>query len=240
MAGLYPDNETISLFGEDINWPGVDPDTGKFTNGDFSNPLKKPSFIPAETINLILDNLENLITSIGGIPNNIDNTQVKNAVKLASYPPGAVYESVDLTSPAELFGGTWSVFGAGRVLVGIDTADTDFDEVEKPGGAKTHELTSAQMPRHKHDQALHTHGLSGHSHSIDIWFATGTGETRPYYIKGSDGGNRSTNSTLLTLGQSGADIQYTGGVGSTQSASNGDAHNNLQPYTVVYRWKRTA
>ncbi|MCL2374136.1 MAG: hypothetical protein FWC65_02725 [Treponema sp.] len=80
MAGMYPDNETISLFGEEISWPGIDPDTGKFTNGDFSNPLKRPSCIPAETINLILDNLAGLITGLGGEPDNSGADQLKNAV----------------------------------------------------------------------------------------------------------------------------------------------------------------
>ena len=79
-AGMYPNNQTISLFGETISWPGVDPETGKFTNGDFSNPLKKPSFIPAETINLILDNLANFISALGGSPNNTGKEQLKNAI----------------------------------------------------------------------------------------------------------------------------------------------------------------
>ncbi len=61
MAGLYPDNEQLSIYGEQVEWPGMDKDTGKFTNGDFDDPLKKPSFIPADTFNLILDNLSELI-----------------------------------------------------------------------------------------------------------------------------------------------------------------------------------
>ncbi|MDR1858669.1 MAG: hypothetical protein LBQ69_04290 [Treponema sp.] len=66
MAGMHPDNETINIFGQDVSWPGVDPETGKFTNGDFTDPLKRPSFIPAETVNLVLDNIANLIASLGG------------------------------------------------------------------------------------------------------------------------------------------------------------------------------
>ena len=42
MAGLYPDEQIINLFGTDVRWPGLDPETGKFTNGDFSDPYKKP------------------------------------------------------------------------------------------------------------------------------------------------------------------------------------------------------
>ena len=52
MAGMYPDNQELNIFGEKVQWPGVD-SSGKFSNGSFQNPLEKPSFIPAETINLI-------------------------------------------------------------------------------------------------------------------------------------------------------------------------------------------
>ena len=77
MGGMYPDNQTITLFGETITWPGVDPNTGKFTNGDFSDPLKRPSYIPAESLNLILDNLTNLINSLGGSANNTEAGQLE-------------------------------------------------------------------------------------------------------------------------------------------------------------------
>jgi len=80
MAGMYPDNRTESVFGELVEWPGMDPATGKFTNGDFSDPLKKPSFIPADTVNLILDNLASLITALGGTPDNFSVNQLRDAV----------------------------------------------------------------------------------------------------------------------------------------------------------------
>lgn len=75
MAGMYPENQNISIFGEQVQWPGVDA-SGKFTNGSFDDPLVKPSFIPAETINLILDNLGGLITKLGGAPNNTSAAQL--------------------------------------------------------------------------------------------------------------------------------------------------------------------
>jgi hypothetical protein len=80
MSGLYPDNQAVNLFGKEISWPGVDPVTGKFTNGSFSDPLVEPSFIPAETINLIIDNLAELIAALGGSPNNSGTGQLRNAV----------------------------------------------------------------------------------------------------------------------------------------------------------------
>lgn len=53
-------------------------------------------------------------------------------------PVGAIYASVDATNPATTLGyGTWSAFGAGRTLVGVDAGQTEFDTVEETGGAKT-------------------------------------------------------------------------------------------------------
>ena len=64
---------------------------------------------------------------------------------LAPYPVGSIYISVASTSPATLFGGTWVAFGAGRVLVGINSGDADFDTVEETRGEKTHTLTAAEQ-----------------------------------------------------------------------------------------------
>lgn len=101
---------------------------------------------------------------------------------LDAYPVGAVYISVVSTSPATLFGGTWAAFGAGRVLVGIDAGQTEFDTVEETGGAKTHTLTSGEMP--------------SHTHSVG-WFAGSTGSATQV-ITGVDDAtgvaNRSTTS----------------------------------------------
>ena len=66
------------------------------------------------------------------------------------YPVGSVYINASVsTNPATLLGfGTWTAFGAGRVLVGLDSTDTDFDSAEETGGAKTVTLTASQIPEH--------------------------------------------------------------------------------------------
>lgn len=63
------------------------------------------------------------------------------------YPIGSIYMSVNSTNPGSLFGGTWTAWGSGRVPVGIDTNDTDFDTVEETGGEKTHTLVSNELPK---------------------------------------------------------------------------------------------
>jgi hypothetical protein len=82
MAGMYPDNESVEIFGKTVSWPGVGED-GKFTNGSFSDPEVRPSFIPAETVNLILDNLTELLTALGKTPDNTGTSQLKEALTAA-------------------------------------------------------------------------------------------------------------------------------------------------------------
>ena len=55
----------------------------------------------------------------------------------AIYPVGSIYMSVSPTNPSEYFGGTWVAWGSGRVPVGLNTSDTNFNTVEKTGGAST-------------------------------------------------------------------------------------------------------
>jgi len=67
------------------------------------------------------------------------------------YPVGWLLKSTVNINPATFLGyGTWAYFGTGRVIVGVDTEQTEFDTVEKTGGSKTHILTTAEMPSHSH------------------------------------------------------------------------------------------
>lgn len=55
------------------------------------------------------------------------------------YPVGSIYMSATMSTASQVmaaFGGTWEAWGAGRVPVGVDTADTDFDTAEETGGRK--------------------------------------------------------------------------------------------------------
>ncbi|MGP1532060.1 MAG: gp53-like domain-containing protein [Treponema sp.] len=83
MAGMYPDNKEISSFGKTVKFPGVD-ESGKFTNGDFSNPDIPPSFLDADTINLVIDNLNTLVAHLGGNANNTDGEQLKKLFSITA------------------------------------------------------------------------------------------------------------------------------------------------------------
>jgi len=77
---MYPNEHIIEIFGEQVKWPGLGPD-GKFTNGSFTDPHIKPSFIPAETLNLLIDNMQSVIEAAGLDPNNIEPDQLLRALQ---------------------------------------------------------------------------------------------------------------------------------------------------------------
>ena len=79
-----------------------------------------------------------------------DIGQLVQQIMLSVYPVGAIYMSVSATDPGELFGGTWTRWGAGRVPVSVNASDTKFNTVEKTGGAAAVSLTVGQLPAHNH------------------------------------------------------------------------------------------
>ena len=73
--------------------------------------------------------------------------------KLDSWPIGSVFLAVISTSPATLLGGgTWERIAEGRMLIGQNDADVDFDTAEETGGAKTKTLAETEIPSHVHGE----------------------------------------------------------------------------------------
>lgn len=104
------------------------------------------------------------------------------------YPVGCIYFNITDVNPAtELGFGTWSAYGAGRVPVGKDSGDTDFDADEETGGSKTHTLTEAEIPSHNHSISLNASGGSSNTSAEG-----GSGESGPQ-TSGSKGGGGSHN-----------------------------------------------
>ena len=131
------------------------------------------------------------------------------------YPVGSIYMSVNSTSPATLFGGTWVAIAEGRTLVGVGTGtDINGDSMtwtsEAEGGEYFHTLTVNEMPSHNHSTVY----ISS--------FPEGVANARTGY---------GYNEVALNKSSYGNTVANTGG---------GQAHNNLQPFFAVYMWKRTA
>ena len=133
----------------------------------------------------------------------------------AVYPVGAIFTTVTAYANsaavvAVIGGTTWVSFAAGKMLIGVDSGDTDFDTVEETGGAKTHTLTEAELPAHSHDYA-----------GGEYTGANDYGTNMSVNNLGSTTDGRSTNFNSETVGSD-------------------TAHSIMNPYITVYMWKRTA
>lgn len=181
----------------------------------------------------------------------IATTAFVTAALQAVYPVGSIYiNAASSTNPSTLLGfGTWEAFGAGKVVVGLDSADASFDTLEETGGAKTvaasgsisgtvggTALTEAQMPKHYH-QMVGPHSITAPQNSTGSYYNYGGGTPDDAAL---------SYGTWSTGGSAASGDQATG-------TSNGDSHTHsfsgsftgsatsvVQPYIVVKMWKRTA
>lgn len=150
------------------------------------------------------------------------------------YPVGSIYMSVNNVSPQIFIGGTWVAWGAGCVPVSVDTTDSDFNTVEKTGGAKTVALTTNEMPGHTHSCAQ---ALTQTSTANQIGLNYSDVSTSGYFSRSRSSNNYgSTNSGTRKTNLIG-NFSHSHTMGTT---GRGFAHNNLQPYITCYMWKRTA
>ena len=154
------------------------------------------------------------------------------------WPVGSVYMTFETDDPADLFGGTWSRIAQGRMLVGLNESDTDFDTVGETGGSKTKTLTKAQLPTHKHGAGtLATDNDGSHDHVLDMSNSVGTSNA-----------NAARGNASLALA-SAAPVENDGFhnhaiSGNTENGASdglaGDAVDVMNPYLAVYMWRRTA
>ena len=137
----------------------------------------------------------------------------------------------------------------GRVPVGLDSGQTEFDALGETGGAKTHTLTTAQTPSHSHGGATPSGGAVDHYHQAGSdpgAFHLHRSKTVSMYAAASGGGPW----TLHTLSAGGTQndvVDLAGNHTHTAGASDrslahahtinaeggGTSHPILSPYIVL-------
>ena len=234
--------QSTSTWGSWINKSAtVDTATGSVTVADFTLSLDNQTAYDIQV--QITDGLETTIVSlavsvgqpsfyigtdgrvsIGGMPTKSKAAGEDGLLEVFGkifakniYPVGSIYMSTTMTTAAEVgatLGGTWVAWGSGRVPVGVDTNDTDFNTVEKTGGEKTHTLSTNEMPSHTHYP----------TERVLFWDAS-------YSSSFSYSGLNWNGDDLCFGAKSSVPVGNSGG---------GKAHNNVQPYITCYMYKRTA
>ena len=98
---------------------------------------------------------------------------------LSAYPVGSIYMSVNATSPADIFGGTWERIQGRFLLSATDNGNSGASQAAgNTGGEATHTLSKSEMPQHNHtftgtavtssaNNRGHTHGMKSHTHGYD-------------------------------------------------------------------------
>lgn len=141
-------------------------------------------------------------------------TNLANAILGVAFPIGKIEMFYDAEDHSNYMGFTWERTAVGKVLVGIDSTDTDFNTIGKTGGEKKHTLIVAEMPSHKPTLVMSYTTTQAHTHVGSTYaksFAEGANPS---------GGTYEANDERIKI------------IGGDQP------HNNLQPYQVVAYWKR--
>ena len=173
---------------------------------------------------------------------NVENLSLTDILDAIFYVGFIIVEHTGV-NPGTRYGvGTWALTAVGRSIVGVDSDDTDFDTAGETGGAKTHTLTTAEMPSHLHsvDPPSTTSGgqSATHTHTVANNVIKVSSSTVGAQVGAADDITWGTSTT------GNASVNHTHAVNiaafNSASAGSGDAHNNLSPYQAEYVWQRTA
>lgn len=201
-----------------------------------------------------LDTLQELATALGNDANfatTITNMIGTKTTLEQVYPVGSIYTSVVDTNPSILFGfGTWEAIEGGRVLL----ASGNGYKAGSTGGSPTHTLKIEELPSHNHGGNVTQAGAHGHTgassasgaHSHDAYYylyKKGSGYSSSPNLTGltNTSGDYTVPVTVNKAGEHTHDIQINNNGNHTHGIPNqGDnkSHNIMQPYLVVYIWKR--
>jgi hypothetical protein len=170
--------------------------------------LASPSFTGTPTVPT---------ATVGNNSTQVASTAFVQTAFALLYPVGSIYiNATSAVNPGTLLGfGTWTAFGAGRVMVGFNSANALFDTAEETGGS-----ADAVVVSHNHTltDPGHVHQQNGNGALVP-----GGGSQIPLGAipSGTNTVSATTGITLAAAGVTGTNANY-------------------QPYITVYMWKRTA
>ncbi len=221
------------------------------------------SFCLAETL-IESKNVNNVQTAIDGTCTKFSNqlTTLKQEIINEIYPVGSIYISTTLKTTTDVqnkFGGTWEVYGKGQTLVGNDgTTYITGDNSKGQGGSTTAstKLTVANLPSHSHvipELSATTSNNGAHHHDFSVYTNNDTAVTVPantnflnktvllYSTTAHTGGLHGLHGKMSDSGAHTHTVTIPSTNTTTCTNCTGTAFttSTMQPYTVVYMYKRT-
>lgn len=148
-----------------------------------------------------------------------DWNKLVNSIKSAMYPVGSVYITYNNVNPGTFLGGTWERFGQGRTLVGEGTGND---------GSTSMSFTTA--------------GDTGGKYKSTHYHVTSFGWDMNAFYAGKPDGAKNSDYNRTSVIPNG----YIINAGSSQTSqsrlnwTDDRTINHVQPYIVVFFWRRTA
>lgn len=173
------------------------------------------------------------------------------------YPVGEILITHRTGNPNTWLGfGTWVAYGAGKVLIGLDTGDPTCDTIDETGGTKTHTLIEANLPLHAHSVPVlsgTTTNAGGHFHELNVDSSTAaTSASVEGLFKSNNNGLACTKATVSYQQKNNLNVDLVKTTGdhthtfSTVANTTGNgagtatAVNHQNPFITVAFWRRTA
>lgn len=100
---------------------------------------------------------------------------------------GSTFDASTYADLNTLLGGNTLPNLKGRVPVGVDSSQTEFDTLGETGGAKTHTLTVDEMPSHSHDLRESTTSSTGTPHGPEVSRHAPSSDSEAIQNTGGDG-----------------------------------------------------
>ncbi len=188
-------------------------------------------------------------------------TAFVQAIIQTLHPIGSIYTAVISTNPGTLFGfGTWTAFGAGRMLISLNSANPLFDTAEETGGS-----ADSTLPSHTHTASITSvtagtpagsvlstftgDALGTHLHGSGVADPGSGGGPGPFVSASGSPYANQINTSAVSAGTPTGTVTstFTGSAlaththtvtNSTEGVSGTNA--NYPPFIAVYMWKRTA
>lgn len=161
--------------------------------------------------NILIKAIDNAIERMDSYGDTLDD-KIQDKLKVIYHVGKVITTSVDVNPATYLGFGVWELTGKGRVEIGVDPSNVNFNTGGKTGGANSVRLTAAQIP------SINFNGLTS---------VTKEAEGNFDY---SEGPASFTRTAIRSLKNNTGTIRYT---------NNAQQNVNITPsYETVYRYKR--